>query len=56
VGTFYPSTTTWTQTQYPYDFYASSFPAPDILDERHNPKMWAQWFREFLIEKIPARV
>ena len=36
------------------NFYAWSGPMPaeDIEDDRHNPKAWATWFREFLEELL----
>jgi hypothetical protein len=37
--------------------YASSFTSPDppmVLEDRYNPKMWAQWFREFLFAFLPS--
>lgn len=41
-----------------YNYYYVPTPTPNLpdLNDCHNPKMWAKWFREFLFEKIPAKV
>ena len=46
-----------TTTTVPLDFaYAYDGPTPttEIFDDRHNPKAWAEWFREFLEELLGA--
>lgn len=36
----------------PASYYAG--PTIDVFDDRHNPKAWAEWFREFLEELLGA--
>lgn len=46
-----------TMTYFNYGLYGTySAPLPDVPDDRHNPKMWAKWFRDFLFQIIPQRL
>jgi len=52
-----PDTAVNLPTYYPQPMYGSWHPWDEqsYLD-RHNPKMWAKWFREFLFEIMPPRI